>query len=47
MGLCQIGVIDFARIRTLFRLEESHEFLHSLLGGPIALGAEAWEEGAL
>jgi phthiocerol/phenolphthiocerol synthesis type-I polyketide synthase C len=47
MGLCQIGLIDFERIRTLFRLEESHRFLHSLLGGPIALGAEAWEEGAL
>jgi SagB-type dehydrogenase family enzyme len=47
MGLCQIGLIDFEKIRPLFRLEESHLFLHSLLGGPIALGAEAWEEGAL
>jgi pyochelin synthetase len=33
IGLCQIGAIDFARIRGLFKLEESHVFIHSLLGG--------------
>jgi SagB-type dehydrogenase family enzyme len=33
IGLCQIGALDFARIRELFLLEESHVFIHSLLGG--------------
>jgi len=47
IGLCQVGLVDFPAIRDLFRLEESHLFLHSLLGGPIAPVAEAWEEGAL
>jgi SagB-type dehydrogenase family enzyme len=47
LGLCQIGLVDFAAIRDLFLLEESHLFLHSLLGGPSAPVTEAWEEGAL
>jgi amino acid adenylation domain-containing protein len=33
LGLCQIGGIDFDRIRPLFSLERSHLFVHSLLGG--------------
>jgi hypothetical protein len=47
IGLCQIGLVDFDAIRDLFQLEESHLFLHSLLGGAIAPATEAWEEGAL
>jgi amino acid adenylation domain-containing protein len=33
LGLCQIGGVDFDRIRPLFNLERSHLFVHSLLGG--------------
>jgi SagB-type dehydrogenase family enzyme len=36
IGLCQIGGLDFRPIRHLFDLEESHIYLHCLLGGPIA-----------
>jgi hypothetical protein len=36
IGLCQIGSIEFDRIRHLFDLEPSHVLIHSLLGGPIA-----------
>jgi SagB-type dehydrogenase family enzyme len=35
IGLCQIGGFDFAPIRHWFALEESHLYLHSLLGGHI------------
>jgi len=33
IGLCHIGHIEFDRIRPLFRLDASHVFLHSMLGG--------------
>lgn len=33
VGLCQIGSLDFPRIRDLFQLKESHVLLHSLVGG--------------
>jgi SagB-type dehydrogenase family enzyme len=33
VGLCQIGSLDFPRIRDLFKLKESHVLLHSLVGG--------------
>ena len=35
LGLCQVGSLDFDRIRDMFDLEESHVLLHSLVGGPI------------
>ena len=35
IGLCPIGGLDFDRIRKDFALDESHAFLHSLVGGPI------------
>jgi amino acid adenylation domain-containing protein len=35
IGLCQIGMLDFHRIRHLFELEESDLLLHSLAGGRI------------
>ena len=47
IGLCQIGLIDFDAVRDLFQLEESHLFLHALLGGPVAHDGGDWEEGAL
>jgi SagB-type dehydrogenase family enzyme len=47
IGLCQIGLVDFDAIRDLFLLEESHLFLHALLGGRTALALDAWEEGTL
>jgi amino acid adenylation domain-containing protein len=46
IGLCQIGLIDFDAIRNLFLLEESHLFLHALVGGRIDAHV-AWEEGTL
>ena len=33
IGLCQIGQIDFNKIRYLFKLKDSHTLIHSLLGG--------------
>jgi epothilone synthetase B len=35
MGLCQIGAFDFDPVRHWFALEDSHVYLHSLLGGQI------------
>ncbi len=42
IGLCQIGDLDFDKIRHLFVLEESHVLLHSLVGGSVD-----WEEGTV
>ncbi|WP_342374541.1 amino acid adenylation domain-containing protein [Myxococcus stipitatus] len=42
LGLCQVGGLRFEALRTAFRLEERHVYLHGLLGGALA-----WEEGAL
>ena len=38
IGLCPFGDIDFDAVRDLFALEDSHIFLHALVGGRI--GAE-------
>jgi SagB-type dehydrogenase family enzyme len=35
MGLCQIGTLEFQRIRHFFALDEDHVLVHSLLGGSI------------
>ncbi len=35
IGLCQIGWLDFERIRPLFGLEPGCGLLHSLVGGPV------------
>ncbi|HEX8652353.1 MAG TPA: amino acid adenylation domain-containing protein [Pyrinomonadaceae bacterium] len=35
IGLCQIGGLNFERIRHLFTLEASHELVYSLLGGRV------------
>jgi SagB-type dehydrogenase family enzyme len=59
LGLCQIGSCDIAHLRDLFRLEETHVYLHALVGGPLprrehlrvpapaAEGTQDWEEGEL
>ncbi|MDX1579599.1 MAG: SagB family peptide dehydrogenase, partial [Gemmatimonadota bacterium] len=47
IGLCQIGDIRFEDIRHLFRLDEGHVFLHSLVGGRSAgEGPETWDVAA-
>jgi SagB-type dehydrogenase family enzyme len=33
IGLCPIGGIDAARVAQVFALDETHELVHSLLGG--------------
>jgi len=33
LGLCQIGEVDFNRVRHLFDLDDSHVLVHSLVGG--------------
>ena len=33
IGLCQIGSVEFDRIRHLFDLDETHVLIHSLVGG--------------
>jgi thioester reductase-like protein len=35
LGLCQTGDLDFAPIKKLFALDDSHVLVHSLMGGPI------------
>lgn len=35
LGMCQIGGVDFEKIRHLFALNNSHYFVHSMLGGPM------------
>jgi len=35
IGLCQIGVLDFDKIRRYFKLLPGHRFIHCLLGGRI------------
>jgi pyochelin synthetase len=40
LGLCQIGGVDFEKIRPLFLLDKSHHFIHSMLGGPVYSGSE-------
>ncbi|MDR2443731.1 MAG: amino acid adenylation domain-containing protein, partial [Deltaproteobacteria bacterium] len=35
IGLCQIGDVNFDSLRELFRLNEDHQYLHCLLGGPV------------
>jgi amino acid adenylation domain-containing protein len=37
IGLCQIGGLNFQPFRHLFALEESHIYLHCLLGGRISI----------
>ncbi|MCR5260032.1 MAG: nitroreductase family protein, partial [Desulfovibrio sp.] len=41
LGLCQIGAMDFGRLREGFRLKESHSYLHCLVGGLVAR-PEGW-----
>lgn len=38
LGLCQIGSIEFDRVRHLFDLDESHVLFHSLVGGLVERG---------
>jgi SagB-type dehydrogenase family enzyme len=35
IGLCPLGAVEFSWIRDLFALEERHELVHALLGGPL------------
>lgn len=39
IGLCQVGWLDFDRIRNHFLLDEGHRLVHSLVGGPLPLAA--------
>lgn len=41
LGVCPIGGLDFAAIREHFALGESHELIHSMVGGLAADEAEA------
>ena len=49
LGLCPIGWLDFARVRSLLQLEDGQELLHAHVGGlvetPHASGD--WEEGVI
>src|SRR5205085_309171 len=47
VGLCQIGGLNFERIRPFFALEESQILLHSLVGGRIDPQAAAIDEHGL
>lgn len=46
LGLCQIGELQFDRIRSLLQLENDHVLVHSLLGGIPSEGARerTWSE---
>ena len=49
LGVCPIGWLDFARVRSLLQLEDGQELLHAHVGGlvetPHASGD--WEEGVI
>jgi amino acid adenylation domain-containing protein len=59
LGLCQVASCDMAHLCDLFKLEETHIYLHALVGGPLsrrqefpvpvaaAGGTQEWEEGEL
>jgi hypothetical protein len=37
IGVCQVGAIrNGHRLKDLFRLDDDHEFLHSMMGGPLS-----------
>nr|QEO74425.1 hypothetical protein [uncultured bacterium] len=40
LGLCQIGEMDFERVRGLFALEPGHVLVHSLVGGSVDTARE-------
>ncbi len=42
IGLCQIGQVDFDRVRERFELDDTHVMIHSLVGGAVGPGGEAW-----
>jgi len=44
LGLCQMGQVDFARIREPLALDEGHVLVHSLVGGVPAPAGERVEE---
>jgi amino acid adenylation domain-containing protein len=46
LGLCQIGSLEFDRIRHLFDLDRTHVLIHSLLGGLVDHGRDDGAEGA-
>jgi hypothetical protein len=49
IGLCQVGGLRFAAVRSLFALDDSHELVHTLLGGrlaPAQTGLAAFREEA-
>ena len=45
LGLCQIGGVDFARVRDRFALDDGHLLIHSLVGGRVAGGDQGDELG--
>ena len=47
LGLCPIGNLDFAAIRSRFELQESHQLLHSFVGGLIEPVQQWGENGNL
>ena len=42
VGLCPVGAMDFAAVRPMFDLDDSHFLTHLLIGGPVADGA--WDK---
>jgi polyketide synthase PksN len=40
IGLCPVAGIDFERMRPVFKLDDSHLFIHCLLGGPVSMVKE-------
>jgi epothilone synthetase B len=44
VGLCPVGAMDFASVRPLFDLDDSHFLTHLLFGGPVA--DSAWDSSA-
>jgi SagB-type dehydrogenase family enzyme len=50
LGVCPIGVLDFAAVRDLLHLEEGQDLLHAHVGGltkKALPSPEEWEEGVI
>jgi amino acid adenylation domain-containing protein len=45
LGVCPIGMLDFAAVRPLFHLDEGQELLHAHVGGLVE--PADWEEGVV
>ncbi|MCP5002326.1 MAG: amino acid adenylation domain-containing protein, partial [Planctomycetes bacterium] len=47
LGLCPVTGVDFEKVRNFFKLDESHRFLHCILGGVCGQNLQEFENGII